>query len=176
MLLAGGPNRASTSVFDTRVRHGQHKHKLGANSYATQRVMHCSYGPGDDSTAMSESLMTAPAQHEAANRRISKTERGKSCKRGCLMRFAVSQLAGPEVTRIVGWHFTVCQRCRRKLSWCRRRWCKLEISAHPASVTSQQRLGQNTDQCWHHFSGDFIMMFLLCCALLQCCSQMAVHS
>ncbi|KAL3145170.1 hypothetical protein ABBQ38_001769 [Trebouxia sp. C0009 RCD-2024] len=50
--------------------------------------------------------MTAPAEHKAANTRTGKTERGQSCKRGCLMQFTVSQLAAwPEVTRIIGRHF-----------------------------------------------------------------------
>ena len=50
--------------------------------------------------------MTAPAERKAAKKRISKTKRGQSCKRGCLMQFTVSQLAvWTEVTRIVGRHF-----------------------------------------------------------------------
>ena len=69
-------------------------------------MIHRRYGPADNSTAFPESLMTAPAERKAAHKRISKTERGQSCKRGCLMQFTISQLAAwPEVTRIVDRHF-----------------------------------------------------------------------
>ena len=60
-------------------------------------------GPADGVCGYNESLMTAPAERKAANKRFSKTDRVKFCKQGCLMHFTVSQLAAwPEVTCIVG--------------------------------------------------------------------------
>ena len=105
-LVAGEESRAQTTFWSDSVRHGQHSKKLQANSYLVQSIIHCSYGPEDNSHAVPESLMTAPAERKAANKRTGKTERGQSCKRGCLMQFTVSQLAAwPEVTRIIGRHF-----------------------------------------------------------------------
>ena len=105
-LVAGEESRAQTTFWSDSVRHGQHSKKLQANSYLVQSIIHCSYGPEDNSQAVPESLMTAPAERKAANKRTGKTERGQSCKRGCLMQFTVSQLAAwPEVTRIIGRHF-----------------------------------------------------------------------
>ena len=64
----------------------------------------CSYGPEDNSSAVPEGLMTAPAECKANDTRCSKTE--KSCKQGCLMLLTVSQLAAwPDITRITGRHF-----------------------------------------------------------------------
>lgn len=103
---AGEELRASTSFYDSKVRASQlpsDLKRLQSNSYLQQRTLHCSYGPEDNSNAVPVSLMQ-PKRPD--NKRCGKTERRKSCKRGCLMQFTITQLAlWPDVTHIVGRHF-----------------------------------------------------------------------
>ncbi|KAL3150070.1 hypothetical protein ABBQ38_013416 [Trebouxia sp. C0009 RCD-2024] len=79
----GEADRAQTSFYSDRVRHGQHSKKLQANSYLVQSTVHCSYGPEDNSNAVPDSLMTAPAERKAAN-----TRTGQLGAQICLSSFA----------------------------------------------------------------------------------------
>ena len=106
LICAGEELRASTSFYHSKVWASQlpsDRKRLQADSYLQQRTLHCGYGREDNSKAVPVSLMQ-PAR--AANQNCGKTERRKSCKRGCLMQFTITQLAiWPDITHIVGRHF-----------------------------------------------------------------------
>ena len=60
-----------------------------SDSFLSRKVYHCSYGPQDHRGCLPE---TATQQHRSKGSRVSKTEKGQSCKRGCLQQFTVTHL------------------------------------------------------------------------------------
>ena len=88
---AGEGNRGQTQYWLAK----REKNEAGSlkrpqvNSFLVQDTYHCSYGPEDFRGCLPEALTQ---KDRPANSRVTKKDRGQSCKRGCLQQFTISKL------------------------------------------------------------------------------------